>query len=310
MSDVLAPAPLAADAGQAMRYDIVHVTRFDYGNAVKFARCNLRLRPIDWPGQRVESYTLTVAPAGRVHPARAEAGLAHVARLVIEEPVRSLTIESRARVTIDRAVPVPQADDPSLAEVAALARSSNDLSAAGPAAYLFPSPLIPLDPAIADYCRADLAPGCNALEAGIALARRIQRDFVFDPAATLVDTPPHEAFRQRRGVCQDFAQVMITGLRAAGLPAAYASGYIRTLPPPGQERLVGADATHAWVLLWCGPARGWIGLDPTNGIWMASDHVVVAIGRDYAEIAPVDGVVLGSGAQAMEVSVDVAPLTD
>jgi transglutaminase-like putative cysteine protease len=308
MSDVLAPAPLPADAGQVMRYDIVHVTRFDYGNAVKFARCNLRLRPIDWPGQRVESYALTVAPAGRVQPARAEAGLAHVARLVIEEPVRSLTIESRARVTIDRAVPVPQADDPSLAEVAALARASNDLSAAGPAAYLFPSPLIPLDPAIADYCRADLAPGRNALDAGIALARRIQRDFVFDPAATLVDTPPHEAFRQRRGVCQDFAQVMITGLRAAGLPAAYASGYIRTLPPPGQERLVGADATHAWVLLWCGPARGWVGLDPTNGIWMASDHVVVAIGRDYAEIAPVDGVVLGSGAQAMEVNVDVAPL--
>ncbi|MGK6322140.1 transglutaminase family protein [Sphingomonas sp. DT-51] len=291
-----------------MRYDIVHITRFDYGNAVKFARCNLRLRPIDWPGQRVESYSLSVAPAGRVHPARAEAGLAQVERLVIEEPVRSLTIESRARVTIARDVPVPAPDDPTLAEVAALARASTDLSAAGPAAYLFPSPLIPLDPAIADYCRADLAPQRNALEAGIALARRIQRDFTFDAAATLVDTPPHEAFRQRRGVCQDFAQVMIAGLRAAGLPAAYASGYIRTLPPPGQERLVGADATHAWVLLWCGPRRGWIGVDPTNGIWMASDHVIVAVGRDYGEIAPVDGVVLGSGAQAMEVSVDVAPL--
>ena len=94
------------------------------------------------------------------------------------------------------------------------------------------------------------------------MAQRIQREFEFDPAATLVDTPPHEAFLKRRGVCQDFAQIMITGLRAAGLPAAYASGYIRTLPPPGQERLVGADATHAWVLLWCGPVRGWIGVDP------------------------------------------------
>jgi transglutaminase-like putative cysteine protease len=293
-----------------IRYDIHHVTRFNYGNAVKFARCNLRLRPIDWPGQRVESFALTVAPAGRVQPARAEAGLAHVERLVIEEPVRSLTIESRARVTIARDVPVPAATDPSLAEVATLARGVADLSAAGPAAYLYPSPLIPLDPAIAAYCREELDPGRNALEAGIALARRIQRDFTFDPTATLVDTPPHQAFRQRRGVCQDFAQVMIAGLRGCGLPAAYASGYIRTLPPPGQERLVGADATHAWVLLWCGPARGWIGLDPTNGIWMASDHVLVAIGRDYAEIAPVDGVVLGSGAQAMHVSVDVAPLDD
>lgn len=191
-----------------------------------------------------------------------------------------------------------------------MARDSRDLSPAGPPSYLFPSPLIPLDRQIADYCAPDLDPSRNALEAGIALAQRIQREFEFDPAATLVDTPPHEAFLKRRGVCQDFAQIMITGLRAAGLPAAYASGYIRTLPPPGQERLVGADATHAWVLLWCGPVRGWIGVDPTNGIWMASDHIITAVGRDYAEIAPVDGVVLGSGAQKMEVSVDVAPLAE
>ncbi|MEH3100009.1 transglutaminase family protein [Sphingomonas adhaesiva] len=291
-----------------MRYDIRHVTRFSYGNAVRFARCNLRLKPIDWPGQTLEHYDLIVAPSGRAMPARAEAGLAHVTRLVVEEPVRRLTIESRARIAVDRLVPVPAADDPTLGEIAAMARASGDLSAAGPAAYLYPSPLIPLDRAIADYCAPDLSPGRGALEAGIALAQRIQRDFVFDGSATMVDTPPHEAFLKRRGVCQDFAQIMITGLRAAGLPAAYASGYIRTIPPPGEERLVGADATHAWVLLWCGPARGWVGVDPTNGIWMAGDHIVVAIGRDYAEIAPVDGVVLGAGAQDMDVSVDVAPL--
>ncbi|MEH3035508.1 MAG: transglutaminase family protein [Sphingomonas adhaesiva] len=291
-----------------MRYDIRHVTRFNYGNAVRFARCNLRLKPIDWPGQTLEHYDLIVAPSGRAMPARAEAGLAHVTRLVVEEPVRRLTIESRARIAVDRLVPVPAADDPTLGEIAAMARASGDLSAAGPAAYLYPSPLIPLDRAIADYCAPDLSPGRGALEAGIALAQRIQRDFVFDGSATMVDTPPHEAFLKRRGVCQDFAQIMITGLRAAGLPAAYASGYIRTIPPPGEERLVGADATHAWVLLWCGPARGWVGVDPTNGIWMAGDHIVVAIGRDYAEIAPVDGVVLGAGAQDMDVSVDVAPL--
>jgi transglutaminase-like putative cysteine protease len=290
-----------------MIYDIVHVTRFDYGNAVKFARCNLRLKPIDWSGQTLESYALHVAPAGRAFPARAEAGLANVTRLVVEEPVRRLTIESVARIAVDRLIPVPDAADPTLAEVAVMARASTDLSPAGPAAYIYPSPLIPLDRAIADYCAPDLDPGRNALEAGIALARRIQRDFAFDATATLVDTPPHEAFLHRRGVCQDFAQIMITGLRAAGLPAAYASGYIRTIPPPGEARLIGADATHAWVLLWCGPVRGWVGLDPTNGIWMAGDHIVVAIGRDYAEIAPVDGVVLGSGAQSMDVSVDVAP---
>jgi transglutaminase-like putative cysteine protease len=293
-----------------MIYEIRHITRFDYGAHVKFARCNLRLQPIDWPGQRVERHALTVAPSGHMRPAVAEAGLAHVTRLVVDEPVRTLTIESRARVAVDRPVPIPAADDPTLAGIAAAARQSRDLSASGPASYLFPSPLIPLDRDIADWCAPDLAPDRGALEAGIALARRIQHEFEFDPAATLVDTPPHEAFAKRRGVCQDFAQIMISGLRAAGLPAAYASGYIRTLPPPGQERLVGADATHAWVLLWCGEAHGWVGLDPTNGIWMASDHVVMAIGRDYAEIAPVDGVVLGSGAQEMSVSVDVAPVEE
>lgn len=293
-----------------MIYDITHVTRFDYGAPVRFARCNLRLEPIDWPGQRLESYMLRVTPSGRTTPARAEAGLANVTRLTIDVPVQRLTIESCARMTVDRPVPMLAPGDPTLGEIAAMARDSRDLSPAGPPSYLFPSPLIPLDRQIADYCAPDLDPARNALEAGIALAQRIQREFEFDPAATLVDTPPHEAFLKRRGVCQDFAQIMITGLRAAGLPAAYASGYIRTLPPPGQERLVGADATHAWVLLWCGPVRGWIGVDPTNGIWMASDHIITAVGRDYAEIAPVDGVVLGSGAQKMEVSVDVAPLAE
>ncbi len=293
-----------------MIYDIRHVTTFDYGASVKFARCNLRLQPIDWPGQRLDSYGLSVHPAGRTSPARAEAGLANVTRLVVDSPVRHLTIESVSRMVVDRLVPVPADDDPTLGEIAALARASNDLSAASPATYLYPSPLIPLDHAIADWCAADLDPTRGALEAGIALARRIQTEFEFDATATFVDTPPHEAFLKRRGVCQDFAQIMITGLRAAGLPAAYASGYIRTIPPPGQPRLVGADATHAWVLLWCGPRHGWVGVDPTNGIWMASDHIVMAVGRDYAEIAPVDGVVLGSGAQDMQVSVDVAPVED
>lgn len=291
-----------------MLYQIRHVTRFDYGTTVKYARCNLRLKPVDWPGQHLEHYALHVEPVGTTTPARAEAGLANVTRLLVDRPVRRLTIESRARVSVDRQVPMPDIGDPTLADIARLARESRELSPACPAAYLYPSPLIPLHAEIAAWCAPDLSPGRNALDAGIALARRIQREFAFDATATLVDTTPAAAFAQRRGVCQDFAQIMITGLRAAGLPAAYASGYLRTLPPPGQPRLVGADATHAWVLLWCGPERGWVGVDPTNGIWMASDHVIVAVGRDYGEIAPVDGVVLGSGAQDMEVSVDVEPI--
>lgn len=293
-----------------MIYDIRHVTRFDYGASVKFARCNLRLKPIHWSGQELRDYRLTISPSGRTAPARAEAGLANVVRLVVEEPVRHLVIESVSRIAVDRPVPMPSDSDPTLGQVAIAARASRDPSPAGPANYLFPSPLIPLDRDIADWCAAELHPDRPSLEAGIALARRIQHEFAFDPEATLVDTRPHEAFVKRGGVCQDFAQIMITGLRAAGLPAAYASGYIRTIPPPGEARLVGADATHAWVLLWCGPDHGWVGVDPTNGIWMAGDHIIMAIGRDYGEIAPIDGVVLGSGAQKMDVSVDVAPVLE
>ncbi len=291
-----------------MRYAIRHVTRFDYAEPVGFARCNLRLKPIHWSGQEIHDYGLSIEPGGDTAPARAEAGLANVVRLVVTQAVRSLTIESRCTITVDRPVPMPLASDPTLAQVAAAARASRDAGPASPASYLFPSPLIPLDRDIAAWCAQELDPARGALDAAIALACRIQNEFAFDPTATLVDTPPREAFLKRGGVCQDFAQIMISGLRAAGLPAAYASGYLRTLPPPGQPRLVGADATHAWVLLWCGPERGWVGVDPTNGIWMASDHVVVAIGRDYTDIAPIDGIVLGSGAQDMAVSVDVEPL--
>lgn len=290
-----------------MRYAIRHVTRFDYAETVDFARCNLRLQPIDWPGQRIEDYALNVTPGGRTAPARAQAGLAHVTRLVLDRPTRELTIESVAHMTVDRPIPIPAADDPTVAAVGALARASRDLSPLSPAAYLYPSPRIPVNGDIAAWCAPDLSPERGVLDASIELARRIQREFDFDPTATLVDTPPAEAFAKKGGVCQDFAQIMLCGLRAAGIPAAYASGYLRTLPPPGEARLVGADATHAWVLVWAGEGRGWIGVDPTNGIWMAEDHVIVAIGRDYGDIAPIDGVVLGSGAQDMHVSVDVAP---
>lgn len=293
-----------------MHYRIRHVTRFDYAQPVGFSRCNLRLRPILWSGQTLGDYNLSIEPGGKVTPARAGAELANVVRLVVEARTKTLTIESVAEVRVNRPIPIPSPNDPTLAEVAALARASNDMGPASPAGYLFPSPLIPLDREIAEWCATDLDPARGVLEAGYALATRIQREFEFDPKATLVDTPPREAFDQRRGVCQDFAQIMISGLRAAGLPAAYVSGYLRTLPPPGQPRLVGADATHAWVLLWCGPRLGWVGVDPTNGIWMAEDHIVVAIGRDYADIAPIDGIVLGSGAQKMDVSVDVEPLED
>ena len=160
-----------------MRYAIRHTTRFAYAQPAAFARCNLRLRPIDWPGQRLDSYALSVEPGGVTSPARAAAGIAHVLRLVVTAQTRTLTITSHAEVAVDRPVPIAAPDDPTLAEIAALARADRDIGAAGPADYLYPSPQIPLDRAIADWCAADLDPARGSLEAGIALARRIQAEF-------------------------------------------------------------------------------------------------------------------------------------
>jgi transglutaminase-like putative cysteine protease len=145
------------------------------------------------------------------------------------------------------------------------------------------------------------------VEAAAELMTRIRDDFKYDPKATAVSTPLSDAFDKRGGVCQDFAHIMIAGLRGLGLPAVYVSGYIRTLPPPGKPRLVGADASHAWVSLWCGDMFGWLDFDPTNAVLAGNDHIVIARGRDYADVSPIDGVILASGNQELSVSVDVAP---
>ncbi len=261
---------------------------------------------------------LAVEPGGAVSPARRTGSLVNIDSLLMHQAVSDLSITASADIVVDRPVPMILPSDPDLATVMRQAPTSSGPSATGPAQFLYPSPMIPLDPDIAAWCAQALTPDRPALEAGIDLARQIQQNFTFDPHATMTGTPPRDAFLQRAGVCQDFAQIMIGGLRAAGIPAAYASGYLRTLPPPGEPRLVGADAMHPWVLMWCGEegqedagedgGRGWIGLDSTNGIFMAEDYIIVAIGRDYSDITPVDGIFTGYGAQNVQVAVDVEPV--
>ena len=138
--------------------------------------------------------------------------------------------------------------------------------------------------------------------------RRIKADFVYEIGATTASTTPPMSFALRRGVCQDFAHIMISGARGIGLPAAYVSGYLRSALRTDANRLQGSEAMHAWVLLWCGAAIGWFGLDPTNAVIAAEEHVPLAVGRDYTDVAPVDGVILGSGGQRMSVSVNVTPV--
>lgn len=294
----------------SMLYDVSHRTRFRYSYPVRFTRCNLRLEPIRWDGQELEGYALEVTPRASLAEIRSAGYPANIVRLVVKQAAREVVIESRFRVRVNRAVPDVRDDDPTVAEVARAARASRDLSSTGPANYLSASPLIALEPAIADWMADEVRPDRGIIEVGYALARRIRDEFRYDGNATVTDTPPIEAFAARHGVCQDFAQIMISGLRAHGLPAAYVSGYLRTIPPPGKPRLVGADATHAWVMLWCGPDRGWLGFDPTNACAMASDHIVTAIGRDYSDVSPIDGIFLGQGDQHSEVEVDVEPVEE
>jgi transglutaminase-like putative cysteine protease len=225
----------------------------------------------------------------------------------IETPHRELRAEARARVDIDRAAP-PEST-PAWEDVRDEAFDAGSLDPRSPAHFVYPSRFVPLfEPAI-DYARESFAPGRPVLEAASELMGRIRRDFRYDTKATDVRTPLSVAFEKRRGVCQDFTHIMIAGLRGLGLSAAYVSGYIRTIPPEGKPRLEGADATHAWVSLWCGGESGFVDLDPTNNLIVANDHIILAHGRDYSDISPIHGIVLGAGEQEVDVGVDVIPVT-
>ncbi|RVU05408.1 transglutaminase family protein [Novosphingobium umbonatum] len=293
-----------------MRYRIRHQTSLTYAGQVRLARLNLRLRPVPWPGQRLEQFLLSVTPT----PAEIETGngpwLVERHRITLREGLSHLTIESRMVIEVEDApsLGLDLAEAPSLDAVRAAALALPDLSALGPASYLYASPMAAPDADIAQWAAPLLEDCASVVEAGKTLMSAIFAQFTYDGSATNVTTTPAQAFAAKRGVCQDFAQVMIVAARAHGLPAAYISGYLRTRPPEGQPRLVGADAMHAWVALWCGENLGWVGFDPTNDMLAQADHIVIGMGRDYADVAPVDGVFLGGGGQSLGVSVDVEPL--
>jgi transglutaminase-like putative cysteine protease len=289
-----------------MIYAIKQTTSYRYSSAVPFARHLLHLAPRSGDAQDVLSSAITVDPAPRERAEGEDFFGNRITHIAIETPHQSLTLASAAEVrVIEREAPEPD-DTPDWRTARGLAADSEDFSARSPAHFMFPSRLVPIVADIRDYAETSFHLGRPILAAGIELMERIKNDFAYDRTATDVTTPTAEAFALKRGVCQDFAHVMVSGLRALGLPAAYVSGYLRTEPPPGHPRLEGADATHAWVSLWCGPEAGWQGLDPTNGIRTETDHIELAFGRDYADVSPVDGVIVASGRHTLAVSVDVA----
>ena len=296
-----------------MIYTLRHLTTYRYAKAVGFARCNLRLRPRDGDGQRVLASEVAISPLPKSRIAREEFFGPETVTLTIDQPHKVFSVEATSRVRVARAaLPEPEAG-PAWEAVREAALALPNLGPGAPAHVLFPSRRVPLDPTVTDYARASFPPGRSAYGGAFELMARIRADFRFDAKATTVSTPLGKAFAQRAGVCQDFAHIMIAGLRGLGLPAAYVSGYLRTRPPPGRPRLRGADASHAWVSLWCGPGwhaphhDGWFGLDPTNACGVRDDHIELARGRDYGDVAPIDGIVTAPGGQKLKVEVDVVP---
>jgi transglutaminase-like putative cysteine protease len=293
-----------------MIYDVRHVTTVRYASIVRLARLNLRLKPAFWPSQILRDYSLRIDPLPWTVQDEPGPYIVNRSRLTLKDPIARLTIESRFTVEV-----MPQhaisnlAPGPTVGQVRKLALAKRDLSAASPASYLYASPMAGIVPEIGDWAKGFFADEASVLGAGEALMAAIHSQFRYDSKATKSNTLPIEAFRQRRGVCQDFAQIMIVAARAQGIPAAYVSGYLRTRPPPGKARLVGADATHAWVNLWCGDELGWVGFDPTNNILARTDHIFTAMGRDYSDVAPLDGVFHGGCGQTMDVAVDVIPVS-
>jgi len=293
-----------------MIYEIRHLTAYAYASPVPFARHLLRLAPVGRRRQRVERAALVVEPVPTERQDGRDFYGNAVTRMAIDAAHEGLVVSLSARVVVTARPPVAADATPPFEAVREAAVATTDLGATSPAHFLFPSRLVGVPGAIRAYAAACFPPGRPVLAGAIALMGRIHADFVYEAGVTDVTTLPLMAFDMRRGVCQDFAHVMIAGLRSLGLPASYVGGYLRTVPPPGAPRLEGADAMHAWVAVWCGPAHGWIGLDPTNDVVTDTDHIVLAVGRDYADVAPVAGVIVGAGDQRLDVGVDVVPIDD
>lgn len=291
-------------------YTVIHETEYPAcGVPVSLAQHLLHLIPRELAWQTRESGRITIEPALAQLEEGEDAFGNPVAWLSLDTPHDGLLVRAESHVTvIGRELPKPD-DSPSWESVRDSLRyrpEPRDADALDALRYLYASPRVPRDAVLADFAAAAFKPGLPLLIATRALMDLIFKTFTFDAKATEVSTPVHEVLKRKRGVCQDFAHLMIAALRSVGIPARYMSGYLLTDPPPGKPRLVGADASHAWVAVWC-PRNGWVEYDPTNGIQPDVRHVTLGWGRDFQDVSPLRGVILGGLAQAPEVRVTVIP---
>lgn len=292
------------------RYHIVHETTYRYGVPVSLAHQVLHVSPRDLPWQHCLNHRVDVDPA----PAWQRAGLDSfgnpVLWLAFQAPHMHQYVCSEMAVEVrSRPLPANLGDSPAWDEVRdrlaydATPPQAEDLEASR---FLFESPHVKIKRDFAIFAADCFHPGTPLLAGTRALMERIHGEFEFDPEATTVSTPVLEVLERKRGVCQDFAHLMIACLRSLGLAARYVSGYLLTQPPPGQPRLVGADASHAWVSVYCpGIGDGWVDFDPTNNLLPDTQHITLAFGRDFADVSPQRGVILGGGLHQPDVAVTV-----
>lgn len=292
-----------------MRYDIRLRLSYEYQYPVADARHLVRITPRDLHGvQQVQETSLRVDPGPAERSVFEDFFGNRVTAVTLRAPHSALDVEMRAVVRVDHDS-LPELDrSPDIEGLRAELDTRRSLAGDAPWHFLPATSRIPTLQRITDYAAVSQRESGSVLATIQHLGLRLREDFAYDPEATNVDTPVGEAFDMRAGVCQDFSHIMIAGLRGLGIPAAYVSGFLRTLPPEGKPRLEGADATHAWVRAWCGVHLGWREFDPTNGIATGNDHITIGYGRDYTDISPIAGVLKTVGGQEASQAVDVIPL--
>lgn len=292
-----------------IKYKISHTTTYEYDSPVAVCQNVLYLTPRSTPSQSCSYHRLTVRPVP-TSPHRRTDYFGNTASLFsLSTGHRKLQITAHSTVEITERTLPPDASTPAWETVRDALPQNRTEMGLGDYQFCFPSPRVPILPELADYGQRSFTPHRPIVEAFRELTQRIHTDFTYDPVATNVNTTIAEAFEKKLGVCQDLAHVMIGCLRPLGLAARYVSGYLRTHQLEGRPRLVGADASHAWVSLYCGE-HGWIDADPTNALLPSMEHITVAWGRDFGDVCPVSGMFVGGGSHRLSVAVDVAPVSD
>jgi transglutaminase-like putative cysteine protease len=290
-----------------MRIKILHETAYEYEEPVTTSHHEVHLTPRDGDGQMCFAHELTISPTPGAERDRIDYFKNRVRYFGLHEPHTSLRIVSRSEVRLRprgaQSLPLWSMPWEEARERVARGRAPELLQAYG---FVFDSPYVSVGADLLELARPSFVPNRPLLEAVTDLTKRIFTEFRYDRTATNISTPLSDVLRHRRGVCQDFAHLEIGCLRALGLAGRYVSGYLLTSPPPGKPRLIGADASHAWVSTYL-PNIGWVDFDPANNLVRPDKHVTVAYGRDFGDVTPVHGVILGGGRHTMRVSVDVAP---